>query len=346
MTAAWIIASVLVLAIALIVVVLVSRRLIVSRLEGAAASERVLSFTATGTGDELEALIAAELGDPTLRVLYRTADRAELLDAVGEPFDDVAAGIRRRFGLLDDAFGPTVFVDTTGENAPPASTRDAVFAAATLALEHTRLQALLRRQLADVRESRTRLVRAALDERLDLESRLHDGAQSRLFAAMAEISRARAHTTDDALLAIFAESNHNLVLAVEELRALVKGRILPSALREAGLCAAIEVATEQFPIAVEVVERAMVDRPGEATEIAGYLGAIDLLHQSATQAGATFATVAVDCVDDELCVSVTHDGLSLAPYAAVEDRVQGLNGRVTMTESQHTTITLRIPCGY
>src|SRR4029079_16551053 len=55
-----------------------------------------------------------------------------------------------------------------------------VLAAASLAIEIARLRVEVRLQLAEVEESRARVVRAGYEERRRLERDLHDGAQQRL----------------------------------------------------------------------------------------------------------------------------------------------------------------------
>ena len=60
---------------------------------------------------------------------------------------------------------------------------EAAGSAARLALENERLQAELRAQLAELRESRARIVRAGDEERRRLERDLHDGAQQRLLGS-------------------------------------------------------------------------------------------------------------------------------------------------------------------
>src|SRR4029079_15344622 len=57
---------------------------------------------------------------------------------------------------------------------------EAAGSAARFALKNERLQAELRTQLAELRESRARIARAADDERRRVERDLHDGAPQRL----------------------------------------------------------------------------------------------------------------------------------------------------------------------
>ena len=137
--------------------------------------------------------LADAFGDPDLQLLYRT-DENEWVRPTAQPAcrarDDatqlVAATGRRRAdrpaGLLDD----------------PAL-RDELSSAARLALEHERLQAAARKQLADLRASRARLVAAGDTERRRLERDLHDGAQQRLVSVA--ISLGLAARAGDAELA-------------------------------------------------------------------------------------------------------------------------------------------------
>ena len=73
---------------------------------------------------------------------------------------------------------------------------EAVGAAASLALENSRLQAELRAQLAEVRASRARIVEAGDAERRRLERDLHDGAQQRLLGIRLALQLARGRLAD------------------------------------------------------------------------------------------------------------------------------------------------------
>jgi hypothetical protein len=77
-------------------------------------------------------------------------------------------------------------------------------AAASLALEHSRLQAEVEAQLELVRASRARIVEAGDAERRRLERDLHDGAQQRLVTLTLALgmARSRAAGADPELLAL------------------------------------------------------------------------------------------------------------------------------------------------
>src|SRR5205823_6408357 len=65
----------------------------------------------------------------------------------------------------------------------------AVTAAAAPTIEIARLQVELRLHLAEVQESRRRIVQASYDERRRLERDLHDGAQQRLVSLGVQLRR-------------------------------------------------------------------------------------------------------------------------------------------------------------
>ena len=77
------------------------------------------------------------------------------------------------------AAGDAVLVHDQGLEQEPQLVR-LTASAASMALEHSRLQAEVQAQLEQVRASRARIVEAGDAERRKLERDLHDGAQQRL----------------------------------------------------------------------------------------------------------------------------------------------------------------------
>src|SRR4029077_9094412 len=86
---------------------------------------------------------------------------------------------------------------------------EAAGSAARVALANERLQAELRSQLAELRESRARIVRAGDEERRRLERDLHDGAQQRLLALGMGLQLLHSHV-DSSAEELLAESEHEL----------------------------------------------------------------------------------------------------------------------------------------
>ena len=125
---------------------------------------------------------------------------------------------------------------------------EAAGSAARLALETVRLNAELRAQLSELRESRTRIVSAGDAERRRLERDLHDGAQQRLLAIGLVLQLLRDADADPQLL---GEAETELQAALHELRELARG-IHPAIPTDQGLSAAIDSLVDRAPLRVNV----------------------------------------------------------------------------------------------
>jgi signal transduction histidine kinase len=195
-----------------------------------------LDLMATRT---LREALAGALGDPALELFY-ARDEGGWLRPDGRPAEPppgatrlaaggrVVAAVAHRPGLLDD----------------PALV-DQVAAVARLGLEHERLQAELRAQLAELRASRARVVATGDAERRRLERDLHDGAQQRLVTLALSVALARRTATAQADPALAAAEAH-LQAALGRLRAVARG-IHPAILEQEGLAAAVEALAEDAP---------------------------------------------------------------------------------------------------
>jgi signal transduction histidine kinase len=249
--------------------------------------------------------LADALGDPDLQLLYRT-DESEWVrpdgTPAGAPGDDatqlvagdaVVGALIHLPGLLDD----------------PAL-RDELSSAARLALEHERLQGAARKQLADLRASRARLVAAGDAERRRLERDLHDGAQQRLVSVA--ISLGLAARAGDAEL---AWAQRELKNAVAELRELAHG-IYPAVLAEEGLAAALETLAEGQP-RLRLIELSEQRAP-EPVESAAYRLVIGVLHASDGPVEARTA-----CADGFLTIETRG---AITDIQEIEDRVGALDG--------------------
>jgi signal transduction histidine kinase len=112
-------------------------------------------------------------------------------------------------------------------------------------LEHERLEAQTRAQLAELAAARRRIVAAAGAERQRLERDLHDGAQQHLVAIAigARLLAAETAGLDEPSAALVAEACEELALAIDELRTIAHG-IYPSVLADEGFAAAVESLAE------------------------------------------------------------------------------------------------------
>ena len=145
--------------------------------------------------DELRALLARALGDPSLELAYWLPDRREYVDAAGSPKPLPSDDDERRVSVLrDDSDEPLAALVYDPALLEDPKLLGAVSAAAQFALENSRLQAELRARLHDVRESRVRLITATDAERRRIERNLHDGAQQTLLGLRLAVRLARNRT--------------------------------------------------------------------------------------------------------------------------------------------------------
>src|SRR5260370_1022064 len=120
-----------------------------------------------------------------------------------------------------------------------------------------RLQAQLRAQLDQVRQSRASIIEAADKGRRRLERDLHDGAQQQLVTLPLSLQLAKAEAlehSDPNTAHMLDGSIESLRQALNELRSLARG-IHPTVLVQAGLALAIRTLAARSPIQVDVTRR-------------------------------------------------------------------------------------------
>src|SRR5205814_748166 len=124
----------------------------------------------------VRAALARAIGDPTLELALWVPPKNGWVDEEGNQVE-LPTGDGRAVTLVGEKLAAIIH-DPVLLDQP--SLLEATGSAARFALENERLQAELRAQLAELRESRTRIVWAGDKERRRLERDLHDGAQQRL----------------------------------------------------------------------------------------------------------------------------------------------------------------------
>ena len=227
---------------------------------------------------------------------------------------------------------------------------DSVIGAAGLAIEIARLRVEVRRQLAEVEESRARIVTAGYEERRRLERDLHDGAQQRLVSIGLALRHAQAQLpTGSAPAATLDATVAELARAIEELRELARG-VRPAGLDDGLAHALRELASRsRLRTSVEVTE----ERFGDTIETAAYFVASEALANAAKHAGASHVLLRAARSNGSLVVSVDDDGVGgAAPsggsgLAGMADRVAALGGVVTVVSpaGRGTVVTAELPCG-
>ncbi len=281
--------------------------------------------------------LADALGEPDIEVAYPVGD-GRFAAADGSPVVLDARPDRVATPFVRDGRTVAVLLHDPGLADRAERVQD-VAAAAGLALEHERLQAQARAQLAELRSSRARIVEAGDAERRRLERDLHDGAQQRLvsLALALRLLRGRLGDADPEAVARLAAAEAELRLAVDELRELAHG-IHPAVLTDEGAAAAFESLSEGASTPLRILG-APEGRFPPAAETAAYL-----VVAAASRAGPAKVTAAQR--DGVLVVEVEAaaepDGL-----LDLEDRILALDGSLAVARAAGGAVTIRaeIPCG-
>jgi signal transduction histidine kinase len=224
-------------------------------------------------------------------------------------------------------------------------------AASRLALDNARLVAGQRAALTEVRDSRTRLVVAADDERRRIQRDLHDGLQHDLLALSMLVQRAQAMlAADRAPTAELGLVARRLPEVVQDLRRLTEG-IHPAALTEQGLAAALETLAERAPM--PLIVNVVGGRWPESVERVAYFVVAEALANVYKHAQAGHARVDIVERSGRLVVSVADDGTGGADsqpgggLSGLQDRVAAVAGSMHVASSSGggTTIVAELPCG-
>ena len=325
-----------------------------TRLSTLAVGHLVVELGARPPTDKLRDALARTLGDPSLTLAYRVQGQHHWVDGDGRPIDLPGPRASRAVTVLERDGQPVAALvhDRSLENDPALVS--AVAAAASLAIENERLHADARARLAEVRESRARLVTVADAERRRLERDLHDGAQQSLVALALSLNTVRdrldSGRVDDVRDAVTG-AEQQLRAALAELRELAAG-IRPAILTDAGLGPALEALAER--VAVPVTMRVDLDgRLPDAVEAAAYFAVCEALVNVAKHARARSAVVDVSGQNSRLRVRIEDDGAGGAGLGSgsglrgLVDRITALDGSfsVDSPRGRGTRIVFELPCG-
>ena len=160
----------------------IERRFDPARFDGLATVDHFLEdLRADRTDpDAIEDVLRRAFGDPDLRVWLWLPARGDWVDVHGRTVTDTARHPAGAVTQLDHGGAPLAII----AHGPSSSVRPDILTSvldrATLAIEIARLRAEVSATVADVEQSRTRIVEAGYEERRRLERDLHDGAQQRL----------------------------------------------------------------------------------------------------------------------------------------------------------------------
>ena len=330
--------------------ILVDRRFDRARYEGLRRIDRYLEdlradrVAPEATGD----VLAEATGDPSLELYFWLPAEEVHVDASGRVVPELPSVGRARTPVRRGALQlATVVHDPALDERPDLL--ESVVEASGLAIEIARLRVEVRRRLAEVEQSRARIVAAGYDERRRLERDLHDGAQQRLVSiglALRHVQRglpvpSREAEELDATVAQLSD-------AIDELRELARG-VRPAALDE-GLAAALRELATRSPLRIRI--EATDERFDDRLETAAYFVASEALTNAAKHADASEVTVSAARLNGSLIVRVSDDGTGGAipsegsGLAGMTDRVAALGGSLTVESpaGRGTVVTAELPC--
>ncbi len=320
-------------------------------------------FTRTGVIEELAAqlgtvgtgrlgvtaALAGALGDPSARIVYRSADRYTDEDgnAVPEPVATDDTGVttiqldgRTVGAIVYDArmIADARFVEQAGR-------------VAAIAVDRQRLTAELRLREEELRRSRERLLQESDSERHRIARDLHDGLQAQLvlLALQAQqLAKARKSTdvrTDATRL------RENIDTAASELRRLVLG-IMPASLVSGGLAAAIEDLADRMPLPTRLELSIGDARLEDIIERTAYFVVAESLSNVVKHARARHCIVRLERANGLLVIEVADDGIGAASLEkgtglrGIADRLDVSGGTLSVLSpaGQGTTIRAELPC--
>jgi signal transduction histidine kinase len=330
---------------------LVDRRFNRERYEGLRKVEGFLADLRGGRAapEHVQAVLAEALGDPELELLFSLPPNGAYLDANGRVAERQESDDRARTPVRRGDLPLATLVHDKALGERP-DLLESVIGAAGLSIEIARLRVEVRRQLAEVEESRERIVTAGYEERRRLERDLHDGAQQRLVSIGLALRHLQGQLPAETTQTEIIDSTVDEVArAITELRELARG-VRPAALDE-GLAAALQALASRSPLRISV--EATAERFEERFETAAYFVASEALANAAKHAGASTVSVMAQRRNGSLVVSVRDDGVggavpsSGSGLAGITDRVAALGGSVSVASpsGRGTEVTAELPCG-
>jgi glucose-6-phosphate-specific signal transduction histidine kinase len=220
----------------------------------------------------------------------------------------------------------------------------ALASAIALLEENARLQRDLAERIAEVRDSRARLVDAAVEERQRLERLLASGA-IRYLEELEECLRPVAGRADGE--ATVASCLQQITHTREDLEQLARG-LHPRILTERGLAAALEEITLRSPVPVDV--SVPTDRFPERIETTLWYACAEALANVWKHAHASKVGVHVVESSGALRATITDDGIGRATLSpdggltGLADRVSAVDGSLSVASSgAGTEVTITVP---
>jgi signal transduction histidine kinase len=300
--------------------------------------------------EEVEAVLATALRDPSAELLFRLpaseAYANGVTGVIADPLDDERAMTRvehrgQEIALL--------------RHKPALLDRPdllrSLLAEASLAIEIARLRVEVRLQLAEVEESRARVVRAGYEERRRLERDLHDGAQQRLVTLGIVLRRLQRSLPREAQILgpALDSAVDEIGRAIDDLRTIAAG-VRPPRLDE-GLAPALADLARAAPVQVDI--DATYERLPAEVEAAAYFVVCEAVTNAVKHASPSRVRVEALVVSGVLRLVIVDDGIGGATVASgtglsgLTDRVEAQGGTLLIHSSPGagTRLEAEIPCG-
>jgi signal transduction histidine kinase len=316
--------------------------LITAELFAARAMVRLVgqSLRRPSTG-ELEAMLRGPLGDPDLRLVFLGREEGPLTAEPG-----------RGVTLVPDEGAPTVAIIHDPQLDDDPELVRAAGAVALLAAENAELDAGWTEALRDLERSRTRLVRAADDERRRFERNLHDSVQQQLISIRLRLEM---EAEEDGL----GQSSRERLLEIAEAAGAVLAEVrkiahglYPPLLMASGLPTAIRRLHEHAPSPPQI-DAVGVGRYPPEIESAVYYCCLEAIQNAMKHGGRdVHVSVVLTEEDGDLTFRVVDDGPGFVlgegrglGLQNMEDRLGALGGRLTITTApgRGTTISGHVP---
>ena len=294
---------------------------------------------------DLQSSLATALGDPQLAVAFPV--ESGYVDTQGRLIPKLEPDDHAAITSVGEPDAPLALIrhDRSLEDEPALLT--AAGSATRLMLENARLQAEVRAQLLEVKESRARIVLAANAARAQLERDLHDGAQQRLLAIGLALQLLREQSGGTEVL---DAAEVELSSALSELRELAAG-IHPAVLTDLGLVAALETLAARLGTRVHLDAPSNLKRCVPAVEAAAYFATSEAITNALKHAGSAPVRVNVLSRDGWIVIRVIDAGPGGADPAGsgllgIRDRLASVDGALTIESAvgAGTELTLEVPC--
>jgi signal transduction histidine kinase len=298
--------------------------------------------------EDVEWLLRDLLCDPGLELLFFLPESELYVDARGASAPELEGDDRRRVPI--ERAGQPLGIVLLRRWDSDRLLLPRLVEAGGLAIEIARLRVGLRRQLAEVEASRSRIVTAADAERRRIERDLHDGAQQRLVTIGLALRHAQ-HELGGSLeraRATLDGAVDELAVAIDELRELARG--LPPPQLDRGLAPAFRELARRAPVRVDVA--APRERFHSDLEAAAYFIGCEGLTNAVKHAHATTIALSAERRNGNLVVCVSDDGIGGASpdggsgLSGLSDRVAALGGTLHIESAAGvgTTLTAELPC--